>query len=158
MLFRVASELALDLPQDWRKIDRRLRDHRDKIRNVLTMDYFMSEIRPDDSDYHTYEADLANVPLLNEAKNDSLYVGVADVGFISPSTRIDQQSAGTLVRLARARLLVFDIPLPKTRDELAKVVNSPSARLACALSTEGYEGLLETAREIAEEGGKRTDR
>jgi AbiV family abortive infection protein len=73
MLFRVASELALDLPQDWRKIDRRLRNHRDKIRNVLTMDYFMSEIRPDDSDYHKYEADLANVPLLNEAKNDSLY-------------------------------------------------------------------------------------
>jgi AbiV family abortive infection protein len=62
MLYRVACELALDLAPDWRKLDRRPRDHQDKIRNVLTMDYFQSEIRADDSDPKDYEEDLAKVP------------------------------------------------------------------------------------------------
>jgi hypothetical protein len=66
--YRVACELALLAP-DWRKLDRRPRDHQDKIRNVLTMDYFQSEIRADDSDLKDYAEDLAKVPFHNQAKN-----------------------------------------------------------------------------------------
>jgi AbiV family abortive infection protein len=102
MFYRVACELALDLSTDWRKLDRRLRDHQDKIRNVLTMDYFQSEIRADDSDLRDYEEDLAKVPVHNEAKNDSLYVGLTDKGFARPSTRFDRDGAEALTRLARS--------------------------------------------------------
>jgi AbiV family abortive infection protein len=72
ILNRAACELALELPPDWRKLDKRLRDHRGKIRKVLTMDYFQSEIRVDDSDVKDFAEDLERVPLYNQAKNDRL--------------------------------------------------------------------------------------
>jgi AbiV family abortive infection protein len=112
MFYRTACELALDLSPDWRKLDRRLRDHKAKIRNVLMMDYFESEVRPDNSDVRKLEEDLAQVPLHNQAKNESLYVGLTEDGFVGPSTRFDRHGAETLVRLARTRLQVFDVRFP----------------------------------------------
>jgi hypothetical protein len=95
--YRVACELALDLAPDWRKLDRRPRDHQDKIRNVLTMDYFQSEIRADDSDLKDYAEDLAKVPFHNRAKNPgqtrplraSTLATKWRVGRVSPRCRTD---------------------------------------------------------------------
>jgi AbiV family abortive infection protein len=85
MLYRVACEIALDIHPDWEKLDKRLRDHQEKIRGVLTMDYFQSDIRAGDQDYKDYLEDLERVPDYNQAKNDSLYVGLTDEGFAGPS-------------------------------------------------------------------------
>jgi|SRR5829696_7426501 len=99
MLHRAAYELTLGLSPDWRKLDRRLRDHEEKIRNVFTMEYFQSDVRPDNSDLTAYQEDLDRVPLENQAKNHSLYVGLEPEGFVQPSARFDRETAEAMVAL-----------------------------------------------------------
>ena len=157
MLYRAACELALELSPAWERLDRRTRDHSAKIENVLTMDYLHSEIRPDNSDFRKYEEDLARIPLHNQAKNDSLYAGLGEHGFVRPAARFDRQGAEALVRLARTRLQVFDKPLPNSRDELSEQLQGPAGNVVReAFYTDDVEGLAESA-DAAENKSKRDD-
>jgi hypothetical protein len=59
-----------------------------------------------------------------------------------------------LVRLARARLEDFDIPLPHSREELVDFLQGPPGTLLRILYTEGDDGLAK----IANKALKRDDK
>jgi AbiV family abortive infection protein len=120
MLYRTACELTIGRVPDWKALDRRFRDHTAKIRSVLTMDYMHTPRRADDSDVAEFYADLDRIPSYRAAKNDSLYTGVTSSGeFVRPSQRFGRPDSEALIRLARARFRVYDIPLPANADELS---------------------------------------
>lgn len=58
------------------------------------------------------------------------------------------------MRLARARLEVFDIALPHSRDELAEYLEGPHGTLSRILYAEGVEGLAKIADEALKRDGK----
>jgi AbiV family abortive infection protein len=65
MLVGAGLDLANGDEVDWKKLFRRLTDHKEKIKAMHSRDYLLSEIRVDDSDLTRYEEALEATPHLN---------------------------------------------------------------------------------------------
>jgi hypothetical protein len=94
----------------------------------------------DDADFTDYIEDLDRVPTYNDAKHASLYVGFADDGgLLTPSSLFDRPGAEALLRLAKQRLAVFDVPVPETGEQLRHYLDEYGS-FARVLYTEGLDG------------------
>ncbi len=130
MLFKVAIERLLGRQIDWKKVDRRFRDHREKIINdrALThMLFGLIEFQDAKLDPNILFSSVA-IEYTNARKNSSLYVDWAEGKFHSPEESVsERQSARNLeISLFRVNLMSKVIPSlleheKKHKDELEKI-------------------------------------
>lgn len=104
MLVGAGLDLVNGDEVDWRKLNRRLTRHQDKINAMHVHDYFQSEIRADESDVREHETALKTTPHLNHMKNNSLYAGLVDGVFRKPSEVVTQDDAIELIHITSDRL------------------------------------------------------
>ena len=106
LLFPAAIELARDRPIDWGGIDRRLREHRAKIRGTILLNFVLDP--PSDGVYQASELSqrMNTVPDINDKKNYSLYASQIGHEFFKPSELIGDQAAIACVSDARGLLQV----------------------------------------------------
>jgi AbiV family abortive infection protein len=107
ILNTAALNLLIGEKNDWRKINRRLTSHTEKLQVSAGMDYMWDEVHPDDSDVHQYEKDLRSIPDFNNFKNGSLYSGFFREVFVQPSELIDKGLSENMVRLTNSRLVRY---------------------------------------------------
>jgi len=108
MLVTIGKKLVLGYAVDWKKLNRRFRNHSAKINNLHTLDYMCSEIQTDDSDVNDYYQALSSTASMNDRKNHSLYVGISDLGVVAPADVINLQIAEAMLNNAKSRLYQFE--------------------------------------------------
>ena len=106
-LIPVAFELARNHRVDWKKIDKRLRNHILKIRGSILLDYLRQPAQ--DGAYQASELSqqMDAAEDLNDLKNHSLYASQIGDEFFKPSERINPQLATACVAHAREQLQIF---------------------------------------------------
>lgn len=107
-LIPVAFELARNHRVDWKKIDKRLRNHIVKIRGSILLDYLR---HPPDGAYQASELSqqMDAAEDLNDLKNHSLYASQIEDEFFKPSERINPRLATACVAHAREQLQIFQM-------------------------------------------------
>lgn len=93
---------------DWKRIDRVLRSHSAKMKQVLFMDslrHAPGDIRAQEE---SYRDDLERLPVYNDFKNASLYSFYADGRFWRPSEAVPCQFLESFLATAQARVKAFE--------------------------------------------------
>lgn len=121
MLVRAAVEVACGASVDWKRLDKRLRDHVEKADLVMDMDFLSGQMPPDEY-LNTRAAHL------NHLKNDSLYVGISAGRFVAPVQAISEEAAVAMCETSRRRLRLFDSVEELTRGQIQRVVSNPEHR------------------------------
>lgn len=130
MLYKVAIERLLGLQIDWKKVDRRFRDHKEKIINdrALTLQLFGSmEIEGEKLDPKVL-FNSGGIEYTNSRKNASLYVDWTEGKFKSPEESVSEEQSARNLDLAMYRVAFMSEVIPslvelekKPKDELAKI-------------------------------------
>ena len=130
MLFKVAIDRLLGRQIDWKKVDRRFRDHKEKIVNdrVLTHLLFGSmEVEGKKLDPKIL-FNSGTIEYTNARKNASLYVDWKAGKFQSPEESVSEQQSARNLDIAMYRVDLMSKVIPslieleqKNRDELAKI-------------------------------------
>jgi AbiV family abortive infection protein len=107
ILLALATSQQHGFPVDWKKIDRVLRSHGSKIRQVLFMDSLFGEDGLAAGE-KSYEADLKRLRTYTDMKNASLYSFYLDGTFHMPSAVMTCEFVDTFLALARSRLNAFE--------------------------------------------------
>ncbi len=140
MLVRAAVEVACGVSVDWKRLDKRLRDHVEKADMAMDMDFLSGRMPPED--YLDTKA-----PQLNRLKNDSLYVGISAGAFVGPAQTISKEAAVAMYEASRRRLRFFDFVEGLTRGQIQRVVNNPEHRKRLTAKT-SLEDIVKALREI----------
>lgn len=130
MLYRTTIERILDHKIDWKKIDKRFRDHKEKILNDRAFTYFLygsMEIEGNKLDPKIL-FNSGTIAYTNARKNSSLYVDWTDGKFKSPEESVseDQSARNLEIAMYRASLMskviqsLFELA-EKPKEELAKI-------------------------------------
>lgn len=123
MLVRAAMDKTRKRPVDWKRLDRRLRSHTEKITGILHTDYLMDPHTKNDEDIKRLNESLAKVEDFNMLKNQSLYTTLVGDSFLRPFETIPPDLATNLVELARNRLRFFqavELPTQGRLEQMAK--------------------------------------
>lgn len=127
MLFKVAIDRLLDRQIDWKKVDRRFRNHKEKIVNDRAFTHILFGRMEKQLDPKIL-FNSGTIEYTNARKNASLYVDWSGGKFHSPEESVsERQSARNLsIAMYRAALMSKVIPSlveheQKTKDELAKI-------------------------------------
>lgn len=127
MLFKVAIDRLLDRQIDWKKVDRRFRNHKEKIVNDRAFTHILFGRMAKQLDPKIL-FNSGTIEYTNARKNASLYVDWSGGKFHSPEESVsERQSARNLsIAMYRAALMSKVIPslvehAQKTKDELAKI-------------------------------------
>jgi AbiV family abortive infection protein len=104
MLHAAGVRLILGHAVDWKKLQRRLRDHKAKLQSdaLLQLTSIASEIAGQEKQLLT--AMVSGASTRNVWKNDSLYVGFVDGEFVLPSRAITPRKAERTIALAQLTL------------------------------------------------------
>ncbi len=121
MLVRAAVEVAFGISVDWRRLDKRLRNHIEKADLAMDMDFLSGQMPPEE--YLSTKA-----AYLNRLKNDSLYVGISAGAFVAPTQVISKESAVAMHEASRRRLRFFDFVEGLTRGQIQRIVSNPEHR------------------------------
>lgn len=132
---------------DWRRIDRVLRTHSNKIKQVLFMDSIVGHERLERGE-ESYEADVKRMRTYMDMKNASLYSAFVGTGFVRPlkavpcwfydkfralaAGRIDAFEAMYLkpIRAAGGLAAFLSGPAFQRVDEILEVLTGPEGRAA----------------------------
>jgi AbiV family abortive infection protein len=125
MLLRAATDTLMGEEFDWPKLQRRLRSHHAKIRNILFTDYLVDQDVEGDADLKRLSEDLKRVPTYNKLKNWSLYADLSDDVFLKPSELISEGLATAYVKLGRSRLTFFETLELGTQGKIEQIVETP---------------------------------
>jgi AbiV family abortive infection protein len=107
VLTTLAVSLRMGHPVDWRKIDRVLRSHEGKIKQVLFMDSIVGQGGLEEG-VRSYEEDVARLRMYTDMKNASLYSFHTGGGFGTPQREIPCEVFDSLRGLAAGRLRAFE--------------------------------------------------
>jgi len=107
MLNRATIDLLLENQVDWKKINRRFRDHKEKIINdrAITMSLFGEQIGHELDPRVLFAKDT--VDFTNDRKNASLYVDYTDNAFVLPEDSITEKLARRNIDLAKYRIALL---------------------------------------------------
>jgi len=125
MLVRAATDKIQRRTVDWKKLDRRLRNHTEKITGILYIDYLVDPDVENDKDIKRLNESIAKVEDFNTLKNQSLYTTLVGDTFLRPSEAIPADLATGLVTLARNRLRFFQAIEIPTQGRLELMAKSP---------------------------------
>ena len=95
MLYKVAIELLLKQKIDWKKVDRRFRDHKEKIVNDRALTHLLfgtMEVEGSGLDPKLL-FNSGTIAYTNARKNSSLYVDWSDGKFQSPEDSVSENQA-----------------------------------------------------------------
>jgi len=114
MLIRVGTDVALGRQVDWKKLNRRFRDHGKKVRQNAMIDYvFIDETRFDNSDVTKLADTISRVPDDVSLRNASLYVDWDGTQFVAPSDVFALEAVEAFGSVVEQRLRVFRESLPQ---------------------------------------------
>lgn len=158
MLVRAGTWVALGLPVDWKKLDKRLRNHQGKLRQVEVLRYAFDLSGVGDDNFvaklekgvasltamldHTSNQGmsresearlmkgLSRVPGLNKLKNLSLYVSYEEQGnrFIQPTDAIRRDLADAMHQDALGQLAFYEKAEATTQGMLRRIRIDPALR------------------------------
>ena len=128
MLVGVAMDVINGETIDWKKLNRRLTSHLEKLNAMHTQNYLTSDIRSDDSDVVAYEDSLKTTPRLNEDKNNSLYAGIVNNKFTQPNSLFDKEKVETTLLQVKDRLEYFETTESKTVGKTSAFKNTLKIR------------------------------
>lgn len=127
MLFKVAIDRLLDRKIDWKKVDRRFRDHKEKIVNDRVFTYMIFGRIEKQLDPKIL-FNLGTIEYTNARKNSSLYVDWSGGKFHSPEESVSEQQSARNLNIAMYRAALMSKVIPslveheqKTKDEIAKI-------------------------------------
>lgn len=130
MLYKVAIERLLGRQIDWKKVDRRFRDHKEKIINDRAFTYLLygsMEFEGKKLDPKVL-FNSGGIEYTNARKNASLYVDWTEGEFKSPEESVSEQQSARNLDIAIYRVVLMSEVIPllfefekKTKDELAKI-------------------------------------
>lgn len=121
MLVRAAVEVACGISVDWKRLDKRLRDHVEKADMAMDVGFLSGQMPPE-------EYLSTKTAHLNRLKNDSLYVGTSAGAFVAPAQAISKETAVAMYEASRRRLRFFGVVEGLTRGQIQRVVSNPEHR------------------------------
>lgn len=113
---------------DWKKLNKRLINHKEKIKAGFVHDYFFSEVRADDSDLKEHLEAMETVGLVNDMKNNSLYAGLVKGQFVKPAGIVNKDIVEQMMQLTRTRLNVMKKIESSTLGKLSKSKTAATLR------------------------------
>jgi AbiV family abortive infection protein len=143
MLIRVGTEAAAGQEVDWRKLNRRFREHETKVRQNAAMDYFLvDEIRFDNADLKKLEESVRRVPKDVELRSASLYVDWSGEAFVAPNDLFTAEAVEGFISVVERRVRYFADTLPRIAEAIEDVDAEEIARTMEVLSRmmSGREG------------------
>lgn len=130
MLYKIAIDCLLGRQIDWKKLNRRFRDHKEKIGNdrAFTHLFFGSiEIQGEKLDPKVL-FNSGTIAYTNARKNASLYVDWTDGKFQSPEESVSENQSARNLDIAMFRVALMSRVVPtlvglekKPQEELAKM-------------------------------------
>lgn len=124
MLVGVGMDLINGDEIDWKKFNRHLTSHNEKLNAMHTQAYLNSDIFSENSDEDAYEKAMNSTKTLNENKNNSLYAGIVKNKFVQPKELFEKAQINFLFEQVAERLNYFISAESKT---LEKIPASESA-------------------------------
>lgn len=88
---------------NWTKVDKKLRDHKDKIKRAFQFDLFCDLTSDSDESLKQYDEGIALVDEYNIMKNASIYSGMLKGYFCSPSEIISEEIARKMLLISKNR-------------------------------------------------------
>lgn len=127
MLFKVAIDRLLDRQIDWKKVDRRFRNHKEKIVNDRAFTHILFGRMEKQLDPKIL-FNSGTIEYTNARKNASLYVDWSGGKFHSPEESVSERQSARNLNIAMYRAALMSKVIPslveheqKTKDELAKI-------------------------------------
>jgi len=104
MISRTAYEITRGKDIDWERIIKRLRNHREKIKDILFLDFLYSSKTENDEDIKTFLKNLDKMTKYdNDFKNYSLYTSLIENKFYKPSELFSHEFVKGFIKLAHNR-------------------------------------------------------
>jgi AbiV family abortive infection protein len=107
ILTALAVSVWINAPIDWTRIDRALRSHETKIKQVLFMDSLHQGRSIKEQD-ELYEEDVKRLRAYTDLKNASLYSFLMSGRFLRPNDEMTCEAFDSLRSLAESRLTAFE--------------------------------------------------
>lgn len=105
MLSRVASDIMCDKKINYKMLDKRLRNHISKNKEILTFDKIILDF--------DYDKIKEYSETFNDMKNCSLYTNICEDGYFKPSEFIMKQFVIHFHELVKIRLKFFNNTIPE---------------------------------------------
>lgn len=145
ILTSVATAIRLNMDIDWTRIDRALRSHEAKIKQVLFMDSLHVSGGLDEG-VQAYEEDVARMRFYTDVKNSCLYSFHMGGRFAQPNLEVPREIYDSFRALVKGRIDAFEsmyLKLPRDAGGLEPFLTGPSSSRAEELVQRliGDEGL-----------------
>ena len=88
---------------NWNKVEKKLRDHKDKIKRAFEFDLFCNLASDNGKSIKQYEEGIELVDEYNIMKNASIYAGMLKNYFCSPGEVISEKIARKMVQISKHR-------------------------------------------------------
>lgn len=110
MLGAAATRVLALQPVDWKELNKRLRDHKSKLRQeTVQLGLMLQAMGPNEMADQLLAGAAADVAdARNDSKNNSLYVGVFDGVVSLPANTLDEAQASRTIKLAELALGLVD--------------------------------------------------
>jgi len=116
MLYRALGEKAAGRQVNWKRLNRRFRDHKQKIINDRLISVML--LADDDSDEKISDH-LKGIEFTNNRKNQCLYVDWEQNDFVMPEEKITKELSDRNLKLATYRIAAFS----KIFEKLLEAIN-----------------------------------
>lgn len=88
---------------NWKKAEKKLRDHKDKIKRSFEFDLFCTLLSDNEKFLKQYEEGIELVDSYNIMKNASIYAGITHNYFCTPEEIISEKTARKMVQISKYR-------------------------------------------------------
>ncbi|HHF3271739.1 TPA: AbiV family abortive infection protein [Vibrio diabolicus] len=145
MLYRTAIEVKCGLKVDWKRLNRRFRDHKQKLVNdrlMSAMIYGLAGVDPSDG-AKVLSGSMAGIEFSNNRKNECLYVDWSSGDFHLPEEKISEELSKRNLDLATHKILILSPMMMKLND----ILNATKDEARSAFKALGPE-FLDNPREF----------
>ena len=124
----ILSKLALDLINgkdvNWKKIDKKLNSHTEKLKGLLFSDLLGTDINPSEKNITVHEKTISRIQILNDLKNVSLYAGKYQDSLYKPNAAITASLASQSLEAINNRLSLFSNIEAHTNGRISDLANN----------------------------------